>query len=186
MTFIKSILVAVVLCINSVSALADTITNLTVGALPTSLNYGNSFASATTGSTFYDAYYFTIPNGSANSVTSSINLDSILGLSNLKARLYSGNTNDTTFSLPSIIENCGTTVNYSPSVGITTVVLNPISLLAGSYTLQVKGTVAGSSGGSYSGVLNIANPVPEAQSFAMLLAGLGIFGFMSRRRKIDY
>ena len=184
MSLVKNMFLAFVLCITSVVAFADTVTNLAVASLPSSLNYGNSFASATTGNTFYDAYYFTIPNGSANSVTSSINLDSILGLSNLRARLYAGNTNDTTFALPSIIENWGTTVNFSPSVGITTVVLDPISLLAGSYTLQVKGTVAGLSGGSYAGVLNIANPVPEAQSYAMLLAGLGVIGFISRRRRI--
>ena len=184
MKLVKSIFLTVVLSIASVSAFADTITSLTVASLPTSLNYGNTFASSTTGTTFYDAYYFTIPNGSANSVTSSINLDSILGLSNLRARVYSGNTNDTTNSVTSILENWGATVNFSPSVGITTVVLNPISLLAGSYTLQVKGTVAGSSGGSYAGVLNIANPVPEAQSYAMLLAGLGMLGFMSRRHRI--
>lgn len=184
MNLVKNMFLTFVLCITSVGALADTITNLTVGPLPTSLSYGNSFASATTGTTFYDAYYFTIPNGSANSVTSSINLDSILGLSNLRTRLYAGNTNDTTNSVTSIIQNWGATVNFSPSVGITTVVLNPISLLAGSYTLQVKGTVSGTSGGSYAGVLNIANPVPEAQSYAMLLAGLGVIGFISRRRRV--
>jgi PEP-CTERM motif len=183
MKLVRSIVLAGVLAISSVTAFADSITNLTVGSLPTSLNYGNSFASAATGTTFFDAYYFTIPNGSANSVTSSINLDSILGLSNLRARLYAGNVNDTTNSVTSILENWGTTVNFSPTVGITTVVLNPISLLAGSYTLQIKGTVAGLSGGSYAGVLNIANPVPEAQSYAMLLAGLGFMGFVSRRRK---
>jgi hypothetical protein len=87
---------------------------------------------------FFDAYYFTIPNGSSNSVTSSINLDSILGLSNLKARLYAGNVNDTTNSVTSVIENWGTTVNFSPTVGITTVVLNPISLLAGSLHCKLK------------------------------------------------
>ena len=184
MKLIKSMFLAVILCIASASALADTITNLNITTLPTSLAYSNSFASATTGTTFYDAYYFSIPNGSVNSVTTSINLDSILGLTDIRARLYAGNTNDTAFSLPSIIENWGTTVNFSPSVGITTAVLNPISLLAGSYTLQVKGTVTGSSGGSYAGVLNIANPVPEAQSYAMLLAGLGLIGFMSRHRRV--
>jgi hypothetical protein len=185
MKLVKSIVMAGVLVICSVTAFADTVTNLSVGSLPTSLNYGNSFASAATGTTFYDAYYFTIPDGSANSVTSSINLDSILGLSNLKARLYAGNVNDTTNSVISILENWGTTANFSPTVGITTVVLNPISLLAGSYTLQIKGTVAGLAGGSYAGVLNIANPVPEAESYAMLLAGLGFMGFISRRRKSD-
>ena len=183
MSLVKNMFLAFMLCITSVGAFADTVTTLAIGPLPTSVNYGNSF-SAAANTTFYDAYYFTIPNGSANSVTSSINLDSILGLKDLRARLYAGNSNDTTFALPSIIENWGNTVNFSPSVGITTVVLNPISLLAGSYTLQVKGTVLGSSGGSYAGVLNIANPVPEAQSYAMLLAGLGVIGFISRRRRI--
>jgi hypothetical protein len=184
MKLLKSILLTSVLAISSVSAFADSVTNLAVGPLPTSLSYGNSFAAATTGTTFFDAYYFTIPNGSANSVTSSINLDSILGLTNLKARLYAGNVNDTTNSVTSIIENWGTTANYSPSVGITTVVLNPISLLAGSYTLQIKGTVAGLSGGSYAGVLNIASPVPEPESYAMLIAGLGVIGATAKRRII--
>ncbi len=90
MKLFKSIILAGALVITSVPAFADSVTNLTVGPLPTSVNYGNSFASATTGTTFFDAYYFTIPNGSANSVTSSINLDSILGLSNLRARLCNG------------------------------------------------------------------------------------------------
>jgi hypothetical protein len=87
-----------------------------------------------------------------------------LGLSNLKARLYTVNVNDTTNSVTSIIGNWGITVNFSPTVGITAVVLNPISLLAGTYTLQIKGTVVGLFGGSYAGgMLNIATPVPEVQ-----------------------
>jgi hypothetical protein len=185
---VKTSLMAVLLSLASVglfstSALADTVTTLTVGSLPTSLNFGDSFTSAATGTAFFDAYYFTIPAGSANSVTSSINLDSILGLTNLKARLYGGNSNDTTNSVASLIENWGTTVNFSPSVGVTTVVLNPITLAAGSYTLQIKGTVSGTGGGSYAGVLNIANPVPEPETYAMFLAGLGFIGFMTRRRK---
>ena len=184
MNFFKSAIFATVISVSSVSAFADTITNLSVGSLPTSLVYSNSFASASFGSTFWDDYIFTIPNGSANSVTSSINLDSILGLSNLQARLYTGNVHQTAAVVPGTLMSAwGTTVNFSPTVGITTVVLNPISLLAGTYTLQVKGTVAGISGGSYAGVLNIAQPVPEPESYAMLMAGLGLIGFMARRRK---
>jgi PEP-CTERM motif len=184
-SFISVLLSLISTGLFSANALADTITTLTVGPLPTSLNYGDSFTSAATGTTFFDAYYFTIPAGSANSVTSSINLDSILGLTNLKARLYAGNGNDTTNSVASLIENWGTTVNFSPSVGVTTVVLNPITLAAGSYTLQIKGTVSGAGGGSYAGVLNITNPVPEPESYAMLLVGLGFMGFTARRRKFD-
>jgi hypothetical protein len=180
----KSLVLAVLFISASTSASADTITNLTVGPLPTSLTYSNSFASASTGTTFYDDFIFTIPDGSANSVTTSINLDSILGLTDLRARLYTGSVHQTgSVAIGTVIEHWGTTVNYSPTVSATTVVLNPVSLLAGTYTLQIKGTVAGLSGGSYAGVLNIANPVPEPETYAMLLAGLGLMGFMSRRRK---
>jgi hypothetical protein len=186
MNLFKSVILAAILCISSFNTYADTITNLSVGPLPTSLAYSNSFASASSGTTFWDDYIFTIPNGSANSVTSSINLDSILGLTNLRARLYTGSTHETGAVAPgTLLDNWGTTVNFSPTVGITTVVLNPISLLAGTYTLQIKGTVAGSSGGSYAGVLNIAQPIPEPESYAMLIAGLGLMGFMARRRKAN-
>ena len=184
MNLFKSAILAAVICVSSVNAFADTITNLSIGPLPTSLAYSNSFASASSGSTFWDDYIFTIPNGSANSVTSSINLDSILGLSNLQTRLYTGSAHQTAAVVPGTLMSAwGTTVNFSPTVGITTVVLNPITLLAGTYTLQVRGTVTGTSGGSYAGVLNVAQPVPEPESYAMLMTGLGLMGFMGRRRK---
>ena len=60
--------------------------------------------------------------------------------------------------------------------------LNPISLTAGTYTLQIKGTVTGTAGGSYAGLLNVA-PVPEPESYAMLLSGLALFGFAASKRK---
>jgi hypothetical protein len=188
MKLIKSVILAGILAASSATAFADTITNLTVGPLPTSLNYGDTFASASSGTTFFDAYYFTIPAGTANSITTSIDLGSILGLSGLRARLYAGNSNDTTNSVTNIITNWSTAVNAGiPGVTLETVVLNPVTLAAGAYTLQIKGTVAGLAGGSYAGVLNITNPVaavPETESYAMLIAGLAMMGFISRRRKI--
>ncbi len=169
--------------LSSLSAFADTINTLSVGALPTSLTYSNTFASSVSGTTFWDDYIFTISEGSVNSVTSSINLDSILGLSNLRARLYTGSTHHTQAVAPNeLMSAWGTTVNYSPTVSATTVVLNPLTLSAGTYTLQIKGTVSGLAGGSYAGLLNIAPPVPEPETYAMLLCGMGLIGFMARRR----
>ena len=184
MKLAKSLVLAALFFISCVSAFADTITNLSVGPLPTSLTYSDSFAEAASGTTFWDDFLFTIPSGSVNSVTSSINLDTILGLTNLSARLYTGSTHQTgEIAAGTLIEAWGTTVNYSPTVSATTVVLNPLTLAAGSYTLQIRGTVVGISGGSYAGVLNIAEPVPEPESYAMLLIGLGLMGFISHRRR---
>jgi hypothetical protein len=184
MKLLKSIILVAILAGTNSVAMADTVTNLSVGPLPTSLNYGDSFVAASSGQTFWDAYYFTIPAGTANTVASSINLSTILGLTDLKARLYAGNTNDTTNSVPNIISAWGSVANFG-AVNVQTVVLDPVTLLAGAYTLQIMGTVSGSSGGSYAGVLNIASPapVPETETYAMFLAGLGIMSAIARRRK---
>jgi len=54
---------------------------------------------------------------------------------------------------------------------------------AGNYYLQVFGVTTGSLGGIYTGAISIT-PVPEPETFAMLLAGLGVMGAIARRRKI--
>ncbi len=183
MKLFKSFVLAAFLGVSSVSAFAtDILTTLTVPPLPASLGYSQTH-SETVGTVFWDDYYFTIPDGFANSVTSTITAGSALDLSNLQARLYMGNTHQTSDVVPgTLLSAWGTTVVYSPLVSVTTVVLNPLSLAAGTYTLQIRGTVSGTSGGSYAGVLNLTNPVPEPETYAMMLAGLGLMGFMSRRK----
>ncbi|MET0267769.1 MAG: FxDxF family PEP-CTERM protein [Duganella sp.] len=54
-------------------------------------------------------------------------------------------------------------------------------LTAGNYYLKVTGQVLGAQGGTYGGSMNIT-PVPEAETYAMLLAGLGLVGFVGRRK----
>ena len=57
------------------------------------------------------------------------------------------------------------------------------SLLAGSYTLTVNGSVPGAYGGGYVGVLHsIASPAPEPATYAMAALGLRGIGFAARRR----
>lgn len=54
-------------------------------------------------------------------------------------------------------------------------------LSAGSYTLTLNGSNSASQG-SYAGNLAVT-AVPEPQTYAMLLAGLGAVGFLARRRR---
>ncbi|PTQ80123.1 FxDxF family PEP-CTERM protein [Nitrosomonas ureae] len=52
----------------------------------------------------------------------------------------------------------------------------------GNYYYEVTGTVLGLKGGSYT-VDSYISPVPEPETYAMLLAGLGMIGFSVRRRR---
>lgn len=52
--------------------------------------------------------------------------------------------------------------------------------LSGAHYLNVTGVTGGSDGGIYSGA--IAAAVPEPETYAMLLAGLGLMGAVVRRR----
>lgn len=51
------------------------------------------------------------------------------------------------------------------------------------YSFVLTGNATGTLGGSYGGVLQ-AVPVPEADTYALILAGLGLVGFMARRRSV--
>ena len=53
--------------------------------------------------------------------------------------------------------------------------------LSGNYFLKVTGTLGGT--GSYNGNITLATPVPEPETYGMMLAGLGLMGFLARRRK---
>jgi len=57
-----------------------------------------------------------------------------------------------------------------------------LSLTTGSYYYMVSGVASGSSGGLYSVASTITSPVPEPESYAMLLAGLGLVGCVAGRR----
>ncbi len=65
----------------------------------------------------------------------------------------------------------------SSSVGMDFGKLGP-----GNYYYEITGTVLGSKGGSYT-LDSYISPVPEPETYAMLLAGLGMIGFSMRRRR---
>lgn len=58
-----------------------------------------------------------------------------------------------------------------------------VALGGGDYYFNITGVTTGTKGGAYSVAL-YAEPVPEPETYAMMLAGLGLMGFVARRRKI--
>jgi len=57
-------------------------------------------------------------------------------------------------------------------------------LSAGTYALNVIGFASGAKGGIYGGSFVVETaPVPEPETYALMLAGLGMIGFMASRRK---
>lgn len=55
-------------------------------------------------------------------------------------------------------------------------------LTAGNYYFKILGNVVSNTGGSFAGNGHVISTIPEADTYAMLLAGLGVVGIVARRR----
>ncbi len=156
-------------------------------AVPGSFTYADTFGAGArfaggTTTTFYDDITFTVTAAVTDSITSTINLGTLLGISGMQARLFNGTGPYNAATSGLLDQVWGTTASYGAGVTGTTLVLNPISLAAGTYTLEIKGTVMGTAGGSYSGLLNVA-AVPEPATLALMAVGLFILGAVVRLRR---
>lgn len=148
-------------------------------------HFGNNFSKADHNNTFVDKFLFVLNT----SVDSSASLTSTyLSSSTIKDLVI------TDFSLvkydmaTNAILNTYNGVNLNGSgsgAGIKdNWELNASGLTAGNYYVQVGGLIAGNAGGSYASDLTVSvSPVPEAETYAMMLAGLGLMGVVARRKK---
>jgi hypothetical protein len=159
--------------------------------LPASDGYTNTFGPSTgplpgsPGFTFNDYYVFTVAAATADSMSSEVNLGA-LSIADLEERVYSVPTNATqslVTGTPTGFQTDWTTPVSISGVGASGMitVLDPTTLAAGTYVLEIRGDVTGSSGGTYEGSLNL-EPVPLPAALPLLLSGFGLLGGTLRKR----
>jgi hypothetical protein len=133
--------------------------------------FGQLFTGHNAGNTFADKYTFSLP-----------------GLTSLSAELfsYSGQAkNGLDITGLDLYTSTGTLVAHGSQLdtGLTDHwTLNSNALAASSYYLLISGSVESNAAGKYSASANIT-PVPEPETYGMLLGGLALLGVAARRRK---
>ncbi|MDP2324782.1 MAG: hypothetical protein Q8N51_12215 [Gammaproteobacteria bacterium] len=128
---------------------------------------------------FYDDYIFQVPGATANSVTSTISMGTLLGISNLQARIYSYTTLPQVGPVGGLIAQAwGTMFSCGTGCSGETVIVNNVLLNPGIYVLELRGIVSGAVSGSYGGALNVV-PVPAA----VWLFGSALMGIACFRRR---
>ena len=90
--------------------------------------------------------------------------------------------NDLYLSFGPIVFSDITNFAYGLYDSSNTLISSGSTVSAGNYTIKVTGTGVGAYGGYYGGSLTVS-PVPEAGEWAMMLAGLGLMGFVAARRQ---
>lgn len=141
--------------------------------------FGDTFGANNMGATFSDKFNFSVAAGTTASPAMS-SLDAIIS--------SISRTADTGLAITglSLYNAAGTVVAQGKSLQSGTVDVWTISgdnLTAGNYYLQVSGNLVGNTAAAFGGAISMAAPVPEPETYGMMLAGLGVLGFLARRRK---
>lgn len=169
---------ALLLANSSVSAatVGNTVDLGTLSTAHIGSTYTIGTSSLTLGDSFIDTYLFDIASDYAFAVGTTVSIDiaNLYQIGNLAARFL--RADDTLISDAFILTS--TTNN---GIQVNSLYLDTTLPAGNDYKFVVSGTVNGPVGGSYGGVLQ-AIPIPEADSYLLMLAGLGCVGIAIRRR----
>jgi hypothetical protein len=140
------------------------------------------------GDSFTDTLAFNIPASDVVAKIISFEVGSQITFGNLTGALYKGvDANNQPASCKPGCNGLGFQFLANLGGGSNSWTSNPVTLTdPGYYFVVVAGQtqIANSLGGAYVGEITIS-AIPEAGSWAMLLAGMGVIGLMARRRLQD-
>jgi len=162
----------------------------TIGTTPQVLDltngsgfFGDTLAMNNNGATFADHFTFSVAGTTSSNfdaIVSSISRTAATGLDISGLSLYrvGGGTGTGGTGMDTLISS-GTQVNKG-AMDVWSV--SGSNLSAGDYYLLVSGNMVSNTAASFGGAVMLA-PVPEPETYGMMLAGLGVLGFLARRRK---
>lgn len=175
----KSLTAAVVLAgatFGSSAVMAQTVIGNSPQALvwtDLSAYFGDVFADDNAGNTFADRFTFTVEN------TVGYNFDAIVASISRSADVGLGITGLALYGVDDVLVSNGSSL-ASGVYDLWTI--SSDNLAAGDYYLRVSGELASGTAASFGGAVMLA-PVPEPRTLGMMLGGLGVLGWLARRRQ---
>jgi hypothetical protein len=139
--------------------------------------FGDVLGANHKGSTFADKFTFAVTG------TTGMNLDAIISSVSSSATTGLDITGLALYGSNNMLVSTGSMMQ-SGSIDVWT--LSTSNLMAGNYYLQVSGNMVSAGAASFGGAVSMSSmaaPVPEPETYGMMLGGLGLLGFMARRRK---
>lgn len=173
----KSLIAALVLASASFASSAVHAADISNGPqalaiLDNSAFFGDTFSINNEGNTFMDQFRFSVTSvpHDLDAIVASISRTAATGLDITGLDLY---------TLGGSLITSGTS-SSSGAQDIWSISADSLGL--GNYYLRVSGTMVSNTGASFGGSVML-NPVPEPETYGMLLGGLGVLGWLVRRRQ---